>query len=282
MYPTAASGTATPAARKPITLAQLQAMHKQGEKLAMLTCYDASFAALLDQCGVDILLIGDSLGNVVQGQASTLPVTLEHMIYHTQCVARGNRSAWVLADLPWNSYQESPAQAYASSAALMAAGAQMIKIEGLDQRSSWFTDTIAFLAERGVPVCAHMGLTPQFVHALGGYRVQGKDDASAQHLKQQARAARDAGATMLLYEMVPATLAAEITAEVGIPTIGIGAGAGCSGQVLVLHDMLNVFPGRKARFVRNFMEGADSIQSAVTAYVRAVKDGSFPAPEHTY
>nr|WP_235610861.1 3-methyl-2-oxobutanoate hydroxymethyltransferase [Bordetella sp. H567] len=257
-------------------------MHQRGEKIAMLTCYDASFASLLDQCGVDILLIGDSLGNVVQGQSSTLPVSLEHMVYHTECVARGNKTAWVLADLPWGSYHESPAQAYASAARLMAAGAQMVKVEGMDGRTPWMSDIVAFLTERGIPVCAHMGLTPQFVHALGGYRVQGKDEAGAAHLKQQARVMRDAGASMLLYEMVPAALAAEITADVNIPTIGIGAGAGCSGQVLVLHDMLNVFPGRKARFVRNFMEGASSIQEAVQAYVRAVKDGSFPAQEHSY
>jgi 3-methyl-2-oxobutanoate hydroxymethyltransferase len=281
MYPTVA-GDAPQAPRKPVTLATLAAMRARDEKIAMLTCYDASFAALLDQCGVDILLIGDSLGNVVQGQSSTLPVTLDHIVYHTQCVVRGNKTAWVLADLPWGSYHESPAQAYASAARLMAAGAQMVKVEGMDGRTSWMSDIVAFLSERGIPVCAHMGLTPQFVHALGGYRVQGKDESSAAHLKQQARVMRDAGANMLLYEMVPAALAAEITADVDIPTIGIGAGAGCSGQVLVLHDMLNVFPGRKARFVRNFMEGAANIQEAVQAYVRAVKDGSFPAPEHAY
>lgn len=282
MYPTAASNDAPAAPRKPITLAHLAAMRESGEKMAMLTCYDASFAALLDQNGVDILLIGDSLGNVVQGQSSTLPVSMEHMIYHTQCVARGNRTAWVLADLPWSSYHESPAQAYANAAKLMAAGAHMVKLEGVDNRTPWVSETVSFLAERGIPVCAHMGLTPQFVHALGGYRVQGKDEASAAHLKNQSRLMQDSGASMLLYEMVPAALATEITAAVDIPTIGIGAGAGCSGQVLVLHDMLNVFPGRKARFVRNFMEGADSIQAAVQAYVRAVKDGSFPAREHMY
>jgi 3-methyl-2-oxobutanoate hydroxymethyltransferase len=281
MYPTVA-GETPHAPRKPITLASLAAMHQRGEKIAMLTCYDASFAALMDQCGVDILLVGDSLGNVVQGQSSTLPVTLEHMIYHTECVVRGNKTAWVLADLPWASYHESPAQAYTSAARLMAAGAQMVKIEGMDGRTTWMSEIVAFLTERGIPVCAHMGLTPQFVHALGGYRVQGKDEASAAHLKQQARAMRNAGANMLLYEMVPAALAAEITADMNIPTIGIGAGAGCSGQVLVMHDMLYVFPGRKARFVRNFMDGASSIQEAVQAYVRAVKDGSFPAQEHSY
>jgi 3-methyl-2-oxobutanoate hydroxymethyltransferase len=204
------------------------------------------------------------------------------MVYHTGCVVRGNKTAWVLADLPWASYHESPAQAYASAARLMAAGAQMVKVEGMDGKTAWMSEIVAFLTERGIPVCAHMGLTPQFVHALGGYRVQGKDQAGAERLKQQARIMRDAGASMLLYEMVPAALAEEITADVNIPTIGIGAGAGCSGQVLVLHDMLNVFPGRKARFVRNFMDGASSIQEAVTAYVRAVKDGSFPAQEHSY
>lgn len=282
MYPTVSGNGAPAAPRKPIALPQLAAMHQRGEKIAMLTCYDASFAALLDQCGVDILLIGDSLGNVVQGQSSTLPVTMEDMVYHTQCVARGNKTAWVLADLPWGSYHESPAQAYANAARLMAAGANMVKLEGMDGKTPWVTQTVSFLAERGIPVCAHMGLTPQFVHALGGYRVQGKDPAGAEHMKQQALQLQDAGASMLLYEMVPAALAAEITAAAGIPTIGIGAGPACSGQVLVLHDMLNVFPGRKARFVRNFMEGASSIQEAVEAYVHAVKDGTFPAPENTY
>lgn len=282
MYPTTAQTGDGPATRKPTTLASLGDMHRRGEKIAMLTCYDASFAALLDQCGVDVLLVGDSLGNVIQGRTSTLPVSMEHMIYHTECVVRGNRSAWVVADMPWGSYHESPAQAYGNAARLMAAGAQMIKIEGLDARSPWMSATVSFLAERGVPVCAHMGLTPQFVHALGGYRVQGRDEAGAAQLKQQARLMRDCGAAMLLYEMVPAALAKEITSELDIPTIGIGAGAGCSGQVLVLHDMLNIFPGRKARFVRNFMAGADSIQAAVRAYVAAVKDGSFPGPEHGY
>jgi 3-methyl-2-oxobutanoate hydroxymethyltransferase len=282
MYPTVSGADGSTAARKPVTLPQLMSMRQRGEKIAMLTCYDASFAALLDRAGVDVLLIGDSLGNVLQGHTSTLPVSMEHILYHTECVARGNKTAWIMADMPWASYHESPAQAYGNAARLMAAGANMIKLEGVDARSSWMTDTVAFIAERGVPVCAHIGLTPQFVHALGGYRVQGKDPSGAEQMKQQARKLQEAGASMLLYEMIPAALAAQITASVDIPTIGIGAGPACTGQVLVLHDMLDVFPGRKARFVRNFMEGAAGIQGAVEAYVRAVKDGTFPGEEHSY
>lgn len=244
----------------------------------MLTCYDASFAALLDQCGVDVLLIGDSLGMVLQNETSTLPVTLEHIEYHTRCVARGNQTAWILADMPWASYHETPAQAYASAARLMAAGAHMVKIEG----GAWVSPTIEFLVTRGIPVCAHIGLTPQFVNQLGGYRVQGKTDAAAQKLVQEARAHETAGADMLLFEAIPPAVAKIITEAVTIPTIGIGAGPDASGQVLVLHDMLDIFPGRKARFVKNFMTGQPSIAAAIQAYVAAVKSGSFPSAEHCF
>lgn len=267
---------------RPVTLAELARMRAEGEKIAVLTCYDASFAALLDRCGVDVALVGDSLGNVLQGQSSTLPVTLEQMVYHTACVARGlgrQGRPFVVADMPFGAYQESPAQAMRSAVPLMAAGAQMVKLEG----GAFMAETVRFLVERGVPVCAHIGLTPQSVHQLGGYRVQGKTDAGAQQLKRDAAAAQEAGAALIVLEMVPAPLAAEITRSLAsMATIGIGAGPNCHGQVLVLHDMLGVYPGRKARFVRNFMEGAAGIDEAVKAYVTGVKDGSFPAPEHCY
>jgi len=263
---------------KPITLHELRRLYAAGEKIATLTGYDASFAALLDRNGVEVILIGDSLGNVLQGQSSTLPVTMEQMIYHTECVVRGAKRAFVAADMPWGSYQESPEQALRNASRLMAAGAQMVKLEG----GAVMAETVHFLVERGIPVWAHIGLTPQSVHALGGYRVQGKDEAAAQRMKDDALALQQAGAAMLLIEMIPAVLGAELTQLLSIPTISIGAGAGCSGQVLVLHDMLGIYPGKTARFVRNFMQGSDSIDGAVAAYVAAVKNGSFPAQEHCY
>jgi 3-methyl-2-oxobutanoate hydroxymethyltransferase len=244
----------------------------------MLTCYDASFAALLDASGVDCVLVGDSLGMVIQGERSTLPVTVEHVEYHTRCVARALRRAWLIADMPFGSYQASPIAAFDNAARLMAAGAQMVKLEG----GAWLTPTVRRMTARGIPVCAHLGLTPQSVHALGGYRVQGRTDAAATQLKRDALALQDAGATMLVLELVPAALATEVTRSLAIPTIGIGAGADCSGQVLVLHDMLDVFPGPKPRFVRNFMHGAPSIGAAVQAYVEAVRARTFPGPEHGY
>lgn len=263
--------------RKAVTVPALQAMRDAGEKIAMLTCYDASFAALLDRCGVDVLLIGDSLGNVLQGQATTLPVTLEHMVYHTECVARGNRSAMVMTDMSFGTLA-SPEHAFNCAVRLMQAGAQMVKVEG----GAWVADTVRYLVERSVPVCAHVGLTPQSVHAFGGFKVQGKSDAAAEQLKADALALQAAGAQMLLMEAVPAALATEITNMLQVPTIGIGASAACTGQVLVLHDMLGIFPGRKAKFVKDFMDGQSSIEGAVRAYVQAVKDGSFPAAEHTF
>jgi 3-methyl-2-oxobutanoate hydroxymethyltransferase len=258
--------------RKSVTLHRLREMHAAGEKIAMLTCYDAAFAQLLDAAGVDILLVGDSLGMVLQGQSSTLPVTLADMAYHTRCVARGNGSAWLLGDLPFGSYHESPAQAFASASALMRAGAHMVKLEC----GAWAAPTVRFLVERGIPVCAHLGFTPQTVNALGGYRVQGRDEAGARRLRDEAHAMIDAGAQMLLFEMVPAALAREITASSAVPVIGIGAGVGVSGQVLVLHDMLDITPGKRPRFVRNFMQGAASVQEAVQRYVSEVKAGTFP------
>lgn len=274
---TSPAATAAPQ-RKPVTLPRLREMREQGEPIAMLTCYDASFAALLDDAGVDTILVGDSLGMVIQGHTTTLPVTIEHMAYHTACVARALKHAWLIADMPFASYQASPIVAYENAAKLMAAGAQMVKVEG----GAWLAPTVRRLVTRGIPVCAHLGLTPQSLHALGGYRVQGKSDEAAEQLKRDARALADAGATMLVLEMVPAALAAELTRDVPLITIGIGAGNQTCGQVLVLHDMLDVYPGRRPRFVRNFMAGASSIRAAIQAYVAAVKDRSFPGPEHSY
>lgn len=263
--------------RKAVTGPGLIKQRASGEKIAMLTCYDASFAALMDRCGVEILLIGDSLGMVCQGHDSTLPVTVDQVAYHTACVARGNQTALVVADMPFGTLGSREA-AYDSAVKLMQAGAHMVKIEG----GAWLADTVRHLVERAVPVCAHLGLTPQSVHQLGGYRVQGKTADTAGRLKADALALQEAGATMLVLETIPAALGKEVTDLLTIPTIGIGAGPDCSGQVLVMHDMLDVFPGRKARFVRNFMQGQASIENAIKAYVTAVKDGSFPAAEHSF
>ena len=267
------------AGRKPITLHRLREMHASGEPISMLTCYDAAFARVLNHAGVDCLLIGDSLGMVLQGLSSTLPVTLADMAYHVRCVAQGNRSAWVIGDLPFGSYQQSHAQAMESATVLMQAGAHMVKLEG----GGWTADTIRFLTERGIPVCAHLGLTPQSVHALGGYRIQGKDDASAATLRLHAQQLADAGAAMLVLELMPSAVGAAITAGLPIPTIGIGAGVDCSGQVLVLHDMLGLGHGKQPRFVRNFMQGAPSIEAAIATYVADVKARRFPDPTlHAY
>ncbi len=265
-------------ARKPMTLPRLLALRADGTPITMLTCYEASFAALLDEVGIDCLLVGDSLGMVVQGRDSTLPVTLDDIAYHTACVARANRYAWLIADLPFATYQTTPEAAYSNAAKLMQAGAEMVKLEG----GAWLADTVRLLVRGGIPVCAHLGLTPQSVHTLGGYRLQGKTPEAAEQLKRDALALQDAGATMLVLEMVPAALAAEVTQALNIPTIGIGAGNQCAGQVLVLQDMLDVHPGRKPRFVRNFMAGAASIRAAIEAYRDAVRDRSFPSAEQSY
>lgn len=264
-------------AAKAVTIPSLGAMKASGEKIAMLTCYDASFAALMDRCGVEVLLIGDSLGMVCNGHHSTLPVTVAEVAYHTAAVARGNRSAMVLADMPFGSYA-TPEAAFNNAVLLIQAGAHAVKLEG----GAWLADTVRFLTERAVPVCAHLGLTPQSVHQMGGYKVQGKTIESADQLKADAKLLQAAGAAMLVLEAIPAGLGKEVTQLLAIPTIGIGAGPDCSGQVLVMHDLLGVFPGRKARFVKNFMDGQTNIDAAVSAYVSAVKDGSFPAQEHCF
>ncbi|MFM7633645.1 MAG: 3-methyl-2-oxobutanoate hydroxymethyltransferase [Betaproteobacteria bacterium] len=268
-----AAGSALPE----VTLTLLEKMRVSGEKIAMLTCYDASFAALMDQCGVDALLVGDSMGMVVQGHATTLPVTLDHIAYHTDCVARGTRRPLLIADMPFGSYH-SAQQALDSATVLMRAGAEMVKLEG----GAWLQATVRMLVERGIPVCAHLGLTPQSVHQLGGFRVQARSEADAQQLIADALALQSAGAAMLVLEAIPAKLAAEVSSTLSIPTIGIGAGVDCSGQVLVMHDMLGAFPGRRPKFVRDFMHGQTSVAAAIRAYVDAVKQGSFPSAEHSF
>ena len=262
---------------KAVTVPSLQALRAAGDKITMLTCYDASFAALMDRCGVDSLLVGDSLGMVCQGHDSTLPVTVADIAYHTASVARGNRTALLIADMPFGSYA-TPQTAFDNAVKLMQAGAHMVKIEG----GEWLAETVQFLVQRAVPVCAHVGLTPQSVHQLGGYKVQGKTTQGADQLKNDALALQAAGASLIVLEAIPSALGKEVTDMLTIPTIGIGAGPDCSGQVLVMHDMLGTFPGRKARFVKNFMEGQESIEGAVRAYIAAVKDKTFPGPEHCF
>ncbi|HEX5128654.1 MAG TPA: 3-methyl-2-oxobutanoate hydroxymethyltransferase [Usitatibacter sp.] len=266
------------AAERRTTLLQLQKRAREGGKLVMLTCYDASFARLCDEAGVDMLLIGDSLGMVIQGHDSTLAVTLEQVVYHVECVVRGSSKALVIADMPFGSFQESPEQAFRSCARVMAAGAQMVKLEG----GATMVETTRFLVERGIPVCAHIGLTPQSVNTLGGYRVQGKTDEAAAHLIADAKALEAAGAGIVLMEAMPSSVAKQVTESLSVPTIGIGAGPDVSGQVLVIYDMLDIYPGRKARFVRNFMAGQPTVKAGIEAYVKAVKDKTFPAPEHCF
>ncbi|MDE2367176.1 MAG: 3-methyl-2-oxobutanoate hydroxymethyltransferase [Betaproteobacteria bacterium] len=256
----------------------LQKMRDDGEKIAILTCYDSSFATLLENAGVDILLVGDSLGNVLQGEESTLPVTLDDMVYHTRCVVRGSSKAFVMADMPFGTSQVSPEDTFENAAELMAVGANMVKIEG----GSIMAETVEFLTRRGIPVCGHIGLTPQSVHQLGGYKLQGRTGHQAKQLLEDAVALENAGASMLLMEVVPALLARQVTERLSIPTIGIGAGKDCSAQVLVLYDMLGIYSGKKARFMKNFMIGAGSLHEAVANYVKAVKTGEFPGPEHAF
>jgi len=271
---------AAPSAAKEaaITVPALARMTADGRKIAMLTAYDATLAAAADRAGVDVLLVGDSLGMVVQGHASTLSVSLDDVLYHTRCVAAARTRALVVSDLPFGSYQAGVEAAYAASAAALKAGASMVKLEG----GAWLAPTVEFLVARGIPVCGHVGLQPQAVNMLGGYRVQGKTRDAAESLLADGRALGAAGASLLVVECVPRDLGAALTGAVGIPTIGIGAGPACSGQVLVIYDALGVTTGRPARFVRNFMIGRDSIEEALKAFVVAVKDGSFPAPEHCF
>lgn len=261
-----------------ITLSTLHKMTQDGDKITMLTCYDASFAALLETAGVETLLIGDSLGNVLQGHETTLPVTLRDIVYHTACVARGAKRAFIIGDMPFGTFQLSPPETFRNAAEIMAAGAQMVKLEG----GAAMAETVQYLVARGVPVCGHLGLTPQSVHQLGGYKVQGRQQSDAERLIEDAKLIEEAGAGMLVLEAIPSSLAKQVSDVLTIPTIGIGAGVDCDGQVLVLHDMLDVFPGKKAKFVKNFMQGTGSIQAAVERYVKEVKAKTFPDREHSF
>ena len=268
-----------PAARSAMTVPKLRQLKADGRKIVSITAYDASFARLVDAAGVDFVLVGDSLGMVIQGQRSTLPVSVADIVYHTACVARGLKHALLVADLPFQSCATVDRAIDASAAMLAQGGASMVKLEG----AGVMLAPIRFLSERDIPVCAHLGLTPQSVMKLGGYGVQGREDAAAKRLLDDALAVAEAGADMLVLECVPSALAARITERIDIPTIGIGAGPGCDGQILVLHDMLGINSGhRRPRFVRNFMDGAGSIAGAIETYAAAVRDGSFPGPEHGY
>jgi 3-methyl-2-oxobutanoate hydroxymethyltransferase len=259
-----------------VTLTTLQQLKARDEKFACLTAYDACFAKILSEAGVEVLLVGDSLGMVLQGHDSTLPVTMEDMIYHTACVKRGNRGSLLMADLPFMSYA-SESQTLENAAALMRAGAHVVKLEG----GAWIENTTRLLAERGIPVCAHMGLTPQSVNRIGGFHVQGRDTDQAQLIIEEARLLQDAGANILLLECVPSELARTITDALEIPVIGIGAGPETSGQIMVLHDVLGVSP-ITPKFVKNFLSETGDIPGAINAYVQAVKEKRFPAPEHCF
>lgn len=262
----------------PLSVPSFRRMKSQAQRIVCLTAYDASFASAMDTAGIDLVLVGDSLGMVVQGHASTLPVTVDQMVYHSAAVARGLRRAVLMADLPYQSYA-TPQRALDSAARLQAEGqAAIIKLEG----AGHVLDSIEFLTARDIPVCAHLGLTPQSVLKLGGYRVQGRDAEAAQRLREDARRVAEAGAELLVLECVPAGLAAEITRDIAIPTVGIGAGPDCDGQVLVMHDLLGVTPGRRPRFVKDFLAGAGTVEAAFLAYAEAVRSGSFPAPEHCF
>ena len=264
---------------KPVTVATIKAMKQAREKITCLTAYDYSFASLLDRAGVDLVMVGDSLGMVMQGHDTTLPVTVADMVYHIQCVARGLSRALLIGDMPFMSYQISPEQAMENAGLLMGrGGAHMVKLEG----GAVMVETVRFLVERGVPVCAHLGLTPQSVHKFGGYRVQGREEVTAYHIREDARLMEAAGASLVVLEAVPAALATTITAELTIPTIGIGAGVDCDGQVLVLQDMLGLYPRSSPKFSKNFMQGCDSIEMAVRSYVEAVRNGTFPGVEHSF
>lgn len=265
-----------PLNRKQITLTTLATMKGIREKFAVLTAYDASFATLMETAGVEVLLVGDSLGMVVQGHHTTLPVSMDQMIYHTGMVARACQSALLMADMPFASYG-TPEQALRNAARLMQeGGAQMVKIEG----GGHLAETVRFLSRNGVPVCAHLGLGPQSVHKLGGYKVQGREAAAAKQLLDDALDLQEAGADLILVECIPAALGAKLAEALRVPVIGIGAGPHCDAQVLVCYDMLGITPGRRPKFSKNFLAGQDGVQSAFAAYVQAVKSGTFPGNEH--
>ena len=265
-------------ARPPVNVATLRRMKDEGEKIASLTCYDASYAALVDECDADVVLVGDSLGMVIQGHDTTVPVTLDHVIYHCKAVARGLSRPFLMADMPFMTYT-SREQALQNSVRLMQeGGAKMVKLEG----GAGQVEIVEFLASHDIPVCAHLGLKPQSVHKTGGFRVQGREEAAAEQMRRDAKALQDAGADIVLLECIPSGLGKQITAELHVPVIGIGAGPDTDGQILVLYDVLDITPGRKPRFVQNFMVGHDSPLAALKSYVQAVKSRAYPAPEHCF
>jgi 3-methyl-2-oxobutanoate hydroxymethyltransferase len=265
-------------ARPPVNVATLGKMKADGEKIACLTCYDASFAVLLDEADVDLVLVGDSLGMVIQGHDTTVPVTMEHVIYHSRTVARGLYRPFLVADMPFMSYA-SKEQALQNAVRLMQeGGAKMVKLEG----GAGQLEIVEFLASHDIAVCAHLGLKPQSVHKIGGFRVQGREEQTAKQMLDDARALESAGADIVLLECIPSALGKTIASELDLPVIGIGAGPDVDGQILVLYDILDITTGRKPRFTRNFMEGAGSPLQAAQNYVRAVKDRSYPAPEHCF
>ena len=263
---------------KPVTVSKLLRMKQEGEKIACLTAYDFSFASAFDEAAVDVILVGDSLGNVVQGLETTLPVTVDEMIYHTRCVARGRRRALLMADLPFMSYATVDEALRNAGRLMKEGGAHMVKLEGSGDQA----EIVARLSQAGIPVCAHLGLQPQLVHKVGGYKVQGKDPEAAEVMLKDAVLLQDAGADVLLLECVPAELGKRISGELRIPVIGIGGGPGCDGQILVMHDMLGITPGKRPKFSEDFMQGRDSIREAVRAYVEAVKAGDFPSLSHSF
>jgi 3-methyl-2-oxobutanoate hydroxymethyltransferase len=265
--------------RKPVTVPSLRTMKAEGRRIVMLTAYDASFAFQLESAGIDVALVGDSLGMVVQGHSSTLPVTLDHMVYHTSLVARGLNATLLVADLPFMADRDVPHALEAGARLVGEGGAAMVKIEGA---APHILEVIAALVERVIPVCAHLGLTPQSVHKFGGFRIQGREQEAADHLVAQAQAVEAAGATLLVLEGIPTPLGERITRAVSIPTIGIGAGPHCDGQVLVLHDMLGITPGKRPKFSKDFLAGRDSVAAAIAAYAEDVRSGAFPAPEHCF
>lgn len=266
-------------ARKPVTVPGLRAMKTQGRKIVMLTAYDASFAAQVEAAGVDVALVGDSLGMVVQGHASTLPVSLDDMVYHTRAVARGLHSTLLIADLPFMADRDLAHTLEAAARLVGEGGAAAVKTEGA---APHILEAIAALDARAVPVCAHLGLTPQSVHKFGGFRIQGREQEAADRVFAQALAVQAAGADLLVLEGVPSALGERITRALEIPVIGIGAGVHCDGQVLVIYDMLGITPGRRPKFSKDFLAGRGSVGAAIQAFVEDVRSGAFPAPEHSY
>jgi len=264
--------------KKPVTISSLKKMKKEGEKIASLTAYDASFAAIVDEGGTDLVLVGDSLGMVINGHSTTVPVTVDQIIYHTQAVKAGLQRAFLLVDMPFMSYADKHI-ALQNATRLMQEGlAHMVKLEGGELQ----VPTVEYLAERGVPVCAHIGLTPQYVHKMGGFKVQGREEAAAKQMIKEAKQLQDAGADIVLLECVPSSVGKAVTEALDVPTIGIGAGPDCDGQILVLYDILDVTIGRKPRFAKNYMQNSGNCLDAITAYVNEVKSGAYPAAEHCF